>query len=180
MKSTDLATALAGVFALIIVASADSVHAETDPRFGTRSPLTCGAPVRSQPNIAQIKALIQCNYEKRTNDRIYLVEEINVQAGGTRAYSQFSDGYATGIDTAAKVLPIRGSLTTYQCSALEKPGSDPGPYYKDNTGKNCLVVHQTKAEGKCFKTTFGDWWCGMQELVSPSEFLHDQPPPTSR
>ncbi len=179
MTSSDLATALAAAFALIAAASPDSVHAQAEPRFGTRSPSTCGAPVRSQPNVAQIKALIQCNFEKKSNDRINLVDVITVQAGGKRSYSQYLDSYATGIDTDAKVLPIRGSSTTYMCSPVEKLPLHPTVYDHDNTGKNCLVVKQPKAEGKCYKTTFGDWWCGMSQTVDPSDFLHDQPPPSS-
>ena len=50
-------------------------------------------------------------------------------------------------------------------------------YDVDNTNKNCLVVKQPNAEGKCYKTTFGDWWCGMQQLIGPENFLTDQPPP---
>jgi hypothetical protein len=40
-----------------------------------------------------------------------------------------------------------------------------------------LVVKQPKAEGKCYKTTFGDWKCSMQQLIAPENFLADQPPP---
>ena len=152
--------------------------AAVEAQFDTRAIQPCGEPVRSQPNTKEIEALIRCKYEKKTSDRIMLVEDIKVQAGGTRAYNQFSDGYATSIDTSAKVLPIRGSLTTYQCDTLSKfSKASVGRYYVDNTNKNCLVVKQPNAEGKCFKTTFGDWWCGMQELIGPENFLHDQPPP---
>ncbi len=172
MKSFRIAILLAAAFAAVLTAA--PAAAQTEELFGTRSIRACGDPVKSQPNTKQIEELIRCKFEKKSTDRITLVEDIKVEAGKTRAYNQFNDGYASGIDTDAKVLPIRGSLTTYQCNKLVK---DDGPYQKDNHGRNCLVVKQPNAEGKCFKTTFGDWWCGMQELIGPENFLHDQPPP---
>ncbi len=171
------------LFLPTLVASAISTgtaQAQTEPRFGTRSPLECGAPVKSQPNEQEMKMLIRCKFEKKTNDHITLLEDIKVESGKTRAYSQFLDGYATSIDTDAKVLPIRGSLISYQCNVITKLPAHPSVYDVDNTGKNCMVVKQPHAEGKCYKTTFGDWWCGMQELVDPSLFVINQPPPPIR
>lgn len=180
MKLPHLFPAIAGALTLMVIASAGPASAQGEPRYGTRAIHVCGPPVRTQPNAQQIAALVQCNFEKKSNDRISLMEAITVQAGGLRAYNQFSDGYASGIDTSAKVLPIRGSLTTYQCNVISKPGPVRGPYDTDNSGKNCLVVRQPKAEGKCYKTTFGDWWCGMSQQVPPEDFLMNQAPPTSR
>ena len=171
------------VLLLTLVASAMSTGtawAQAEPRFGTRSPLECGAKVKSKPNDEEMKKLIRCTAESKTRDYVTLIEDIKVESGGMRAYSQFLDGYATGIDTDAKVLPIRGSLTKYQCSPITKLPPKPSVYDVDNTGKNCMVVKQAHAEGKCYKNTFGDWWCGMQELVDPSLFVHDQPPPPIR
>lgn len=166
--------------ALCALAWASPTLAQTEAEFATRSPVACGASVRSQPNTKEIEQLIRCNHEKKQSQTIYLVEDIKVEAGGTRSYNSYTDSYATGIDTSAKVLPIRGSLTTYQCVPLSKFSKYQGPYQVDNTNKNCLVVKQPKAEGKCFKTTFGDWWCGMSQSVATEDFLHDQPPPKSK
>ena len=153
-----------------------TARAAAEELFDTRAIKPCGDPVRSQPNTKEIEALIRCNFEKKMSDRIYLVEDIKVQAGGTRAYNQFSDGYATSIDTNAKVLPIRGSLTTYQCNPLSKFSKAlAGRYYVDNTNESCLISRQPDAEGKRFKTTFGDWWCGMQQLNGPASTYG--PPP---
>lgn len=33
-----------------------------------------------------------------------------------------------------------------------------------NAGKNCTSYDQPKAEGVCWKTTFGDWGCNMNDL----------------
>ena len=106
--------------AAVFVATLNPAVAQTEPLFGTRAIRPCGEPVRSQPNPKEIETLIRCKFEKKSNDRITLVEDIRVEAGKTRAYNQFNDGYASGIDTDAKVLPIRGSLTTYQCNQLSK------------------------------------------------------------
>jgi NAD-dependent SIR2 family protein deacetylase len=165
------------VIATLAVLAAGSAHAQAEPLFGTRAAVACGAPVRSQPNTKEIEAQIRCNTETKTNDRITLVEDIKVESGGLRAYNQFSDGYATSIDTSAKVMPIRGSLTRYQCNQLSKFSKVHTTYDVDNTNKNCLVVKQPKAEGKCYKTTFGDWWCNMQQLVATEDYLMNQPPP---
>jgi hypothetical protein len=159
----------------VIGALAGPASAQTDARFGTREPMACGDPVRSKPNEQQIKDLIRCKKENVTREYVTLIEDIKVETGGMRAYNQFSDGYATSIDTAEKVMPIRGSLTSYQCNPLTTVKKS--VYDVVNVGKNCLVVKQQHAEGKCFKTTFGDWWCGMQENVPSSNFEHDQPPP---
>lgn len=173
MSSNRIVVGLAAVVALASLACRPA-FAETEAAFGTRAIRPCGEPVRSQPNTKEIEALVRCKVEQKTRDRITLIEDIKVEAGKTRAYNQFNDGYATGIDTDAKVLPIRGSLVSYQCNKLV---DDDGPYQKDNHGRNCLVVKQPRAEGTCYKTTFGDWTCGMQQLVDPSLFQHDQPPP---
>lgn len=120
-----------------------------DAVFKTREPRTCNS-VTSVPTVAQIPALIQCQRESKSPYSIYLLSNIKVQAGGFRAYSQFQDGYATSIDTSAKVMPIRGSLVQWLCSQD-----------RDKPGANCSRKSEPKAEGTCWKTTFGDWKCSM-------------------
>ncbi len=120
-----------------------------DPVFKTRSPRTCNS-VTSVPTVAQIPALIQCTFEQKTAYDMTLITNIKVQTGGFRAYNQFQDGYATSIDTSAKVMPIRGSMVQWLCSQD-----------RDNPGANCSRVVKPEAEGKCWKTTFGDWKCSM-------------------
>jgi hypothetical protein len=122
-----------------------------EPVFKTRGPRTCNS-VTSVPTVAQIPALIQCGFESKTAYDISLMTNIKVQAGGFRKYSEFQDGYATSIDTSAKVMPIRGSMVQWLCSQD-----------RDNPGANCARVNKPQAEGKCFKTTFGDWKCGMSD-----------------
>jgi hypothetical protein len=147
-------------------------------RFGAREPRISCAPVKSMPNTDQIKALVQCDDEYQSNDNlIYLDENLSVQAGGTRRYSQFSDGYATGIDTDAPVLPIRGSLDSYQCAPLSKFTNKGTVYDTDNTGKNCVITPIRQAQGTCYRTTSGDWLCHLNEGGDSSTDRRDQPPP---
>jgi hypothetical protein len=147
-------------------------------RFGAREPRVSCAPVKSMPNTDQIKALVQCDDEYHSNNNlIYLDENLSVQAGGTRSYSQFSDGYATGIDTDAPVLPIRGSLDSYQCAPLSKFTNTGTVYDTDNTDKNCVITPIRQAQGTCYRTTFGDWLCHLNKGGVSSTDRRDQPPP---
>jgi hypothetical protein len=148
-------------------------------RFGTtRSPRMACSPVKSMPNREQIKMLVECDDEHASNNNlIYLDVNLLVQAGATRRYTQFADGYATTIDTAAPVLPIRGSLDSYQCAPLSKYTNKGTTYDTDNTGKNCAVSPIRQAQGTCYRTTFGDWLCHLNESTSSATDKLYQPPP---
>ena len=130
------------------------------------------------PNAEQIKMLVECDDEHTSNNSlIYLDVNLAVQAAGTRRYSQFSDGYATTIDTSAPVLPIRGSLDSYQCAALSKYTNKGTTYDTDNTGKNCVISPNPHAQGTCYRTTFGDWLCHLAESTGSGTDRLNQPPP---
>jgi hypothetical protein len=148
-------------------------------RFGTRDARHC-APVRTKPTLEQIRALVQCDYESasdRERNLIYLDQNLMVQVGGTRPYSQFQDGYATGIDTTAQVIPITGSADTYQCAALSKYTNTGTVYDTDNTGKNCAVAPVRQVQGKCYRRTVGDWLCKLEQGTTSSVTKLNQPPP---
>lgn len=122
-----------------------------EAKFATRGPRTC-RQVTNTPTTAQMPALIQCNFEYETSSAIALMTDIRVQAGGLRAYNGIMDANAGGIDTSARVMPIRGSMVQWNCTTA-----------KFNPGHNCSRINKTQAEGKCWKTTFGDWKCGMSD-----------------
>ena len=148
-------------------------------RFGTtRTPhMTC-APVRSMPNAAQIKMLVECDDEHTSNNSLmYLDVNLQVQAGATRRYTQYADGGATTIDTTAPVLPIQGTLDSYQCAPLSRYTNKGTTYDTDNTGKNCAVSPVRKAQGTCYRTTFGEWLCHLAESTSSATDKLNQPPP---
>lgn len=166
MKTIRAATGLLGV--LIVAAWANAANAQADPRFGSRSVRTC-ASVTSPPNVQQASMLIQCGYERASHDFIFLVEQVQVQIGGSRPFNSFADGYATDIDASAKVLPLRGTSIAYTCGAV----SDSGP---SNRGKNCVNERNNDASGICWRTTFKDWRCSMIQTIG-SQKAFEQPPP---
>ena len=130
------------------------------------------------PNIEQIKMLVECDDEHTSNNSLmYLDVNLQVQAGATRRYTQFADGYATTIDTNAPVLPIRGTLDSYQCAPLSRYTNKGTTYDTDNTGKNCAVSPVRQAQGTCYRTTFGDWRCHLAESTSSATDRLNQPPP---
>lgn len=168
MEPAPLRIVVVSAIALFFTASVGSAHAQGEPRFGTRSLKSCPR-ITSQPTAAQIPLLLQCGYERTSHDYVYLLENVRVEVGATRPFNSFSDGYATDIDAGAKVLPIRGSMSSYTCGAI----SDMAP---SNRGKNCFVERSASAKGGCWRTTFGTWSCSMIQVIG-SEKQYDQPPP---
>lgn len=125
-------------------------------KYGSREPQTCAdtkAPAKGAITAAQAAPYVICSQEGVQGDLLYLVENVKVTVGGGRAYNSFSDSYATDIDTNALVYPIRGSYDKYQCHRVDA----------DNAGKNCTLYRNPKAGGKCYKTTFRDWFCSMSD-----------------
>jgi hypothetical protein len=176
---TAMRTALTlGVAAILASACPCALLAQAaQSKTGTRQPLTNCQPVKSQPsNAAQIARMIQCAREGERTGTITILTNIAVQLGATRKYVEFTDNGNYGIDPAAPVLPLRGSLDRYVCNPIthKRPGD---VYGIDNEGKNCMVVHERKASGSCIRTSFGDWTCSMIELVHPDEWVSNQPPP---
>jgi hypothetical protein len=158
--------------------AAQVAQASGGDRFGTREPRKC-APVKSQPNVEQIKALIQCGDEgQSTRDYRYLDENLTIQAGGTRRFIEFSDSGSTGIDTTAPVIPIRGSVDSYQCAPLSKYTNKGTTYDTDNTGKSCTISPVRNVSGTCYRTTIGDWRCHLPESMSGTQGLYNRPPPS--
>jgi hypothetical protein len=148
-------------------------------RFGTtRTPRMTCPMVRSMPNAEQIKMLVQCDDEQASNNNlIYLDVNLSVQAGATRRYTQFADGYATTIDTNAPVLPIRGSVDSYQCAPLSRYTNKGTTYDTDNSGKNCAISPIRQTQGTCYRTTLGNWLCHLAESGDTAKDRLNQPPP---
>ena len=148
-------------------------------RFGTtRTPRMSCPMVRSMPKVEQIKMLVECDDEQASNNNlIYLDVNLAVQAGATRRYTQFADGYATTIDTNAPVLPIRGSVDSYQCAPLSRYTNKGTTYDTDNTGKNCAISPIRQTQGTCYRTTFGNWLCHLNEVGESATDRLNQPPP---
>jgi len=146
-------------------------------KAGVRAPITDCPKVRAQPsNAAQIARMIQCTGEGERTGTVTILTNIKVEFGATRKYVEFTDKGNYGIDPAAPVLPLRGSVDAYMCNPItHRIAGD--AYSVDNEGKNCVVEHERNATGSCIRTTFGDWTCRMGEAVHPDQWVSNQPPP---
>ena len=136
-----------------------------------RNPRIC-SQVTSPPNVAQAMALIQCSTESDTTGsstpQITLVTDLQVQIGGPRNYMPGADSWSD-IDPSAKVYPVRGQGTMWQCGAVAMYG----------VGTNCVNYPAAAGgQGICYKSTFGDWKCHMstggprqvQKLKGPTTY----------
>jgi len=101
---------------------------------------------------------------------LYLVENVKVQVGGGFFYAQIrSTKYLPEIVVKYPVFPFRGSLLRYQCQTRITAARVPDA--------NCNAYNEPKATGYCYKTTFGDWRCYMNDPAATVR--HDVPPPKS-
>jgi hypothetical protein len=128
----------------------------------TRNPRIC-EKITHVPSGPEAAALSQCYKESAGNDFAALLENVQVQIGGSRPYSARADGRNAGIDTTAKVYPIRVQADYYGCA---------------KSNNFCMVSHFRDAEGTCVKSTFGDWGCSFN-LASPDPEKVQKPKPTS-
>ena len=138
-----------------------------NPAFGARMPRKCNS-VTHLPNEAEAAGLAQCATESGGESgafrpMIYLWQNLHVQMGGSRPYAYNADSHSTSIDTTAKVYPIR--VTGDQLSCTGRP--------------TCLTSHADKAEGTCYKTTFGDWQCHFSQVFGLTKSDVELPVPTT-
>ena len=135
-----------GIAAILTGARPGLVLAQSGPsKTGTRQPLTDCPPVKAMPsNAAQIAHMIQCAREGERTGTITILTNIAVQLGATRKYVEYTDKGNYGIDPAAPVLPLRGSLDRYACNPItHRIAGD--AYSVETEGRNCVVVHERKA-----------------------------------
>jgi hypothetical protein len=157
MKRTSIWLAV-GVGLAMMPGFGTTAHSqqEAGAAFGAREPRAC--PPRKfagAPTAEQARALFICDLEKYNvgHGYLYLASDVVVEIGKSRPYSR-SDSGPTDIDVSARVYPIQGNFTTYQCSRRDAMlGQDPN--------RNCLVTVFSQATGTCYTSTFGEWHCGM-------------------
>jgi hypothetical protein len=131
--------------------SSVSAPVQINTSFKTRDPRQCTG-FTAQPSPAQAALLVQCTMDTKSNQYINLIQNVKVQMASSRAFLMSSDSYLTEVDTASKVIPIRGSLTAYGCSTANPVTP---------AGKNCQSYDIPSGSGMCWKTTFGDWKCSL-------------------
>lgn len=166
MKKTSkslclFAASLAGLFGCTSIqasggGSSDNISGPPtfNQTYQSRNPRVC-AKMMNPPNAAQAAALVQCSTESDTSGSmtplITLLTDVEVEIGAPRDFILGPDN-RSDIDPKAKVYPIRGKGTMWQCF--------PAAGYP--AGQNCLTYPAAAGgQGTCYKTTFGDWTCRM-------------------
>ena len=126
-------------------------------KFGSRDVSTCDntkAPTKGAITAALATKYARCAREKVDSGSIWLLEDLKIEVGGATAYNPKLQ-YPAEVDVRSPIYPLRGSYKTYACDAVSDDERN------GNRGANCTVFVRTKAEGVCFKTTFGDWNCSI-------------------
>jgi hypothetical protein len=137
-------------------------------KWQSRLPREC-SKVTSPPTASQAAALVQCTMEYESSQVVSLIQEVKVEVGSPRPFIA-EDSSFREIDPSGQVYPIRGSEKMYLC----------GPVIENvlhNGGKNCSYFAQTRAEGRCWRTKFGDWRCSLAGGGNGTQ-IQNQPGPT--
>ena len=161
MRTNNVAScALAAVGVILNLCAVPDAAAQTKSvgaKYGSREPVKCAdmtKPKGSAPSQAQALQYLKCTMEKESSGLLYLVQDVTVQvAPKGRRYNPLAP--IPNVDTAHLIYDIRGSLLLYQCSEISS--------ILANAGKNCQTYNQPKAQGACWKTSFGDWVCHLSD-----------------
>lgn len=169
---TIVTVLMLGAFGAAVAQDDKSISA----RYGSREPRTCDdtkAPAKGAITATLAAKYLNCQMEGLSGGNLYLVENVKVQAvGGGISYAAIMESRSLSeIDVKHPVYPIRGSLLLYQCSNRLTAARLPDA--------NCSTYNNPKATGYCYKTTFGDWRCNMNDPAANSDenIIHDVPPP---
>lgn len=145
-------------------------------KYGTRDPHTCANtkdPAGKTIDAAHARQYFICQAEKVSGDMLYLVENVTVEVGGPTSYDPRTQTGFSQMDTRIPPIAIRGSFLQYQCSTLDAKFDS----RFNNFGKNCNTYLNRKATGYCYKTTFGDWNCSMNDVMKADDDKHFRVPP---
>ena len=161
-----------------VVAHAQNVGA----KYGSRDPHTCAsrkAPARGAITAAQARQYFICDneFEKtslmdRSKKVLQLVTGVTIEVGNGRRFDLVHDATPQnndeGIDPHFEVYPIRGSFVLWGCEQTNTYGFPPG--------KNCSKMPQPQATGICFRSSFNEWHCNMQDFKNMQMTMHLPPP----
>ena len=132
-------------------------------KYGTREPRACGsrtAPAHGAPSAEQARQYVICELERGDGERpLLLVTNVKVQVASVSHPPNMITREITAarIDPREPIWDIRGSFTSYQCTALASLIAQ-NDFARTH---NCWVAEQPSATGYCYKDTFADWHCGM-------------------
>lgn len=138
-------------------------------KFGTRDPMTCSStkePVNGPISAEQAMLYFMC-WREGDHDGLVLIENLKLTVGkGHMPSLSESD---TDMDRDSPIYPIRGSFTLYNCYT-----------FRSAPGRNCTATDEPAATGTCYKTSFGDWHCNMEDsysIIDDSRRHPNMPPP---
>jgi hypothetical protein len=120
--------------------------------YQARGPRTC-SKVTKPPSAAQATVLVQCTMDSLSYTGLGLIQDVKLDIGSSRPFVYWTDAGLEGIDLKADVYPLQGSYTGYFCRLI----SNMAP-----AGQSCIKSVVPKAQGWCWKTSFGEWKCKMQ------------------
>ncbi len=169
-----LLTTISIIFILSAFTATFAQEKSIAERYGSREPRTCEdtkAPAKGAITAALALKYLNCQMENVSGGDLYLVENVKVEVGGGISYAAIMGQRSLSeIDTKYPVYPIRGSLLRYQCQNRLTAARVPDA--------NCNTYNEPKATGYCYKTTFGDWRCYMNDPGNdPANTRYDVPPP---
>jgi len=141
---------------------------QLDATYASRDPRKCKSVI-APPNPVQAAALVQCTMEVATSIGARLMQNVSVQFGTPRHFQPETDSRLRDIDAQAPIFPLIGRAMSYFCSSVAF-----GLYH---AGTNCAVTPMPQANGRCWRTTFGDWKCSLDEPTTDSR--SGQPGPTT-
>ena len=128
------------------------------------------APQDGRATADQARAYFISGYEMEkgtgTLGELYLTEDVKLEIGKGRPFDR-ADGSGDA-DVTELVYPVRGSYTYYRCYPISSAHPE---------GKNCKKIVCPKAEGICYKTSFGDWKCVMADIRTSKTVDGYFPPP---
>ena len=140
--------------------------------YGARNPRTCAntkAPASGPISVQQAIQYFICGREHEESNYLYLVDQVQIQVGKGRPYLPNTDRMSDA-DLDSPVYPIQGSFMKYQIERLSE--------LFPNNGKNCTSYANRNASGKCYRTSFGDWKCQMDDLSNNvADRRYDLAPP---
>jgi len=172
--STPTVLVVAAIGTAVIALHSPAVHsqpASLGAAYGTREPTMCASmtePKKGPPSNSQALQYVKCTMEHESGSNLYLLQDVTVQvAPKGRPYNPRAP--ISNVDTDSPIYDIRGSYVKFQC---DKPDAT----ILMNVGKSCTTYDQPKAEGICWKTTFGDWGCNMVDFNNRRQTRGVAPP----
>jgi hypothetical protein len=149
----------------LVTILAPSLPAQANDYGTIRQLRTC--PSRTEPrsgriSVAQAKIYAACYYEEKGvfNAAVQFVDILSLQIAPKPRRVRDTDLRLNQIDIEKPVYELRGSIVVHTCQNITEG------YPR---GQNCSVSRVPKSTGKCYQTTFGDWYCmiGGASLVRP-------------